>query len=98
MILQTNFEILDSNIESKSSNNTYLNIIKLFFLIFFFQFEDHLIRKFSNDIDFRKLDFLSEEKISERSGFVNKDVMQSWFNKIEDRYQKEVIQVSTYKE
>ena len=43
----------------------------------FFQFEDHRIGKFSNNINFRKLDFLSEEKISERSRFVNKDVMQS---------------------
>ena len=31
--------------------------------MFFFQFEDHQIRKFSNNIDFRKLDFLSEEKL-----------------------------------
>ena len=31
--------------------------------------------KFRNNIDFRKLDFSSEEKISERSRFVNKDVM-----------------------
>ena len=49
-------------------------IIVLLFLIFF---EDHRIGKFCNNIDFRKLDFISEEKISERSGFVNKDVMQS---------------------
>ena len=54
---------LDSNIEIESSNNTYLNIINLLFLIFFFQFEDHRISKFSNNIDFKKLDFLSEEKI-----------------------------------
>ena len=33
----------------------------------FFQFEGHQIRKFSNNKDFRKLDFLSEEKISELS-------------------------------
>ena len=38
----------------------------------------HPIGKFSNIIDLRKLDFLrSEEKISERSRFVNKDVTQS---------------------
>ena len=48
---------LDSNIESKSLNNNYLNIIELLFLIFFFQFQDHRIGKFSNNIDFRKLDF-----------------------------------------
>ena len=28
----------------------------------FVQFEDHRIGKFSNNIDYRKLDFLSEEK------------------------------------
>ena len=68
---------LNSNIKCKSSINTYLNIIKLlFFNIIFFQFKDHRIGKFSNNIDFRKLDFLSEEKISERYRFVNKDVMQ----------------------
>ena len=39
------------------------------------------MRKFSNNMDLRKLDFSSEEKLSERSHFVNKDVMQSWFNK-----------------
>ena len=40
--------------------------------------------KFSNNIiDLRKLDFLSPEKISERSGFVNKDISQGEFNKIE---------------
>ena len=71
-ILRYDKSRLDSNIESKSSNNTYLNIIK-----FFFQFEDHRIRKFSNNIDFRKLGFLSEEEKSERSRFVNKDIMQS---------------------
>ena len=61
----------------KSLNNTWINIIKLLFS-FFFPFEDHRIGKFSNNIDLRKLDFLSEEKISECSSFVNKDVMQSW--------------------
>ena len=51
---------VESNIELKSLNNTYLNIIELFFLIYiFFQFKDHRIRKFSNNIDFRKQDFLS---------------------------------------
>ena len=69
---------LDSNIESKSLNNTFLNIIELLFIIsYFFQFEDHQIGNLSNNIDFRKLDFLSEEKISQCSRFVNKDVMQS---------------------
>ena len=33
-------------------------------------FEDHRIGKFSNNNDFRKLEFFSEEKISERSHFV----------------------------
>ena len=31
----------------------------------------------SNNIDLRKLDFLSPEKISKRSRFVNKDISQS---------------------
>ena len=31
---------LDSNIDSKSSNNTYLNIIKILFLFLFFLFND----------------------------------------------------------
>ena len=35
-------------------------------------FQDHRIRKFSINIDLRKVDFLSAEKISERSRFVNK--------------------------
>ena len=40
-------------------------------------FEDHRIGKFSIIIDLKKLDFLSEEEISEHSRFVNKYVMQS---------------------
>ena len=46
-------------------------------LIKFKIFKYHRIGKFSNNIDLRKLDFLSEEKISERSCFVNKDILQS---------------------
>ena len=42
-------------------------------------FEYHWNQNFSNNIDLRKQVFLSEEKISERLRFVNKDVMQSWF-------------------
>ena len=34
---------------------------------------NYRIQKFSNNIDLRKVDFLSAEKISERSRFVNKD-------------------------
>ena len=60
-----------SDIKCNSSNNTYLNIIKLLLCIFF-QFKDHRVGKFSNNIDLWKLDFLSEEKISECSLFVNK--------------------------
>ena len=37
-------------------------------------FEYHQIQKFSNNIDLRKVDFLSAEKISERSRFVNKKI------------------------
>ena len=63
---------LDSNIEWKSLNNTYLyNFHSSKWssnkFNYFFQFEDHGIGKFSNNIDFRKPDFLSEEKISKRS-------------------------------
>ena len=43
----------------------------MIFNIYFFQFEDYRIGKFSNNINFRKLDFLSEEKISEPACFVN---------------------------
>ena len=56
------------------------NIIEIFnkFKIF----EYHRIQNFSNNVDLRKQDFLSQEKISHRSHFVNKDVSQSWFNKM----------------
>ena len=43
-------------------------------------FKYHLIGKFIDIIYLKKLDFLSAEKISEHSRFVNKDVLQSWFN------------------
>ena len=52
-----------------------LNIIKILFSFKIFQ--DHRIKKFDNNIDLRKVDFLSPEKISERSCFVNKDILQS---------------------
>ena len=42
-------------------------------------FEYNRIQNFSNNIDLRKQVFLSSEKISKRSCFVNKDVMQSFF-------------------
>ena len=41
------------------------------------KFQDHRIKKFDNNIDLRKLDFLSPEKISECSHFINKDILQS---------------------
>ena len=76
---------LDSYIEWKSSNNTYLNIIE----IFFFQLEDYQIGKFSNNIDLRKQDFLSEENSLLRnknihgrqtgwSGYLNHSLPNSW--------------------
>ena len=37
-------------------------------------FQDHRIRKFRNNIVLTKVDFLSAEKLSERSRFVNKDL------------------------
>ena len=61
---------LDSNIESKSSNITFFNIIEIFNKLKIF--ENHRIQNFSDNIDLRKQVFLSAEKISERSGFVNK--------------------------
>ena len=39
-------------------------------------FEYHWIQKFSNYADLGKQDFLSQEKLSYRSRFVNKDVSQ----------------------
>ena len=38
-------------------------------------------QKFSNNAASRKQDILSEEKIIHCSHFVNKDILQSWFNK-----------------
>ena len=56
-------------------------IILLFNIIKKFQkfklFEYYWIKKFSKNSDLRKQDFLSEEKISHPSCFVNK--LQSWF-------------------
>ena len=37
----------------------------------------HWIGKFRNNINLKKLNFLSAEKISERNCFVNKDISQS---------------------
>ena len=54
---------------------------RIIIIIIFFQFEDHGIGKFSNYIiNFRKLDFFSEEKISENSRFVNKDAVKKLNN------------------
>ena len=44
---------LDSNIESKSSNNTYLNIMEILNKLFF-------IIKFGCNLDFEKMVILSE--------------------------------------
>ena len=66
-----------------SNENHWINIS--FNIIEIFQkckiFEYHWIQKFSNNADLRKQDFLSLEKISYHFRFVNKDVLQSWFNK-----------------
>ena len=48
---------LDSNIESKSTNNTYLNIIK--YSINYLKNKHHRIAKFGNNIDFEKRVILS---------------------------------------
>ena len=55
------------------------NIIKI--LNKFKILEYHRIQKFTNNTDWRKQNFLSEEKISHPSRFVNKNFLQSWFNK-----------------
>ena len=52
-----------------------LNMIEIF--IKFKIFEYQRIQKFSNNIDLRKQVFLSAEKVSEPSRFVNKDISQS---------------------
>ena len=54
-----------------------LNTIKIFNKFKIFQY--HQIGNFSYNIDLRKQVFLSAEKITEPSRFVNKYVMQSWF-------------------
>ena len=63
-----------SNIEWKSPNNTHLNIIELLFELLFF------IWRSSNwkiwYINFRTLDFLSQEKISDRPALQNKELIQ----------------------
>ena len=82
-----------SNIDTKSSNNTYLNRafvvtsnrnhrkILLFnnieILNKFKIFKHHGIGNFSSNIDLRKQYILIAEKISEPSSFVNKDISQS---------------------
>ena len=50
--------------------------IIIFIIFLFFQFQEHQIGKFSNIIDLKKLDFLRSEKISDHSGFVNKELIQ----------------------
>ena len=56
-------------------------IILLFNIIVIFRkfkvFEYQGIQKFSKNADLRKQNFLSEEKISHCSRFVNKDILQS---------------------
>ena len=73
------------NIEWKSLKNTYLTIIKLLF----FQFEDHQIGKFGNNIDFRKLDFLSEDNYLCKIDpvYAGADsMMLDWFHKVLARW------------
>ena len=63
------------------TSNQNHQIMHLFNIIEIFNkfkiFEYHRIQNFSNNVDLRKQDFLSQEKISHRSHFVNKDVSQS---------------------
>ena len=60
---------LDSNIESKSSNNTYLNIIEIFNKLSK-KIKHYRIAKFDNNIELRKIailrqksEFLSHQKV-----------------------------------
>ena len=60
---------LDSNIEWKSANNTYLNIIEIFNKLFK-KIKHHRIAKFDNNIDLRKIasfrqksEFSSHQKV-----------------------------------
>ena len=66
---------LDSNIDSKSWNNTFLNIIELL-LLFLFPVLITLNAKFGSNIDFRKVDFLSHEKV-----FIEFTLRDVFFNK-----------------
>ena len=49
------------------------NIIEIFHKLKIFEY--HWIQKFTNNADLKKQDFLSEEKVSDRSCFVNKDLV-----------------------
>ena len=53
------------------------NIIKILKKLKIFEY--HQIQKFSINADLRKQDFLSAEKISNHSRFVNKDIMPAWW-------------------
>ena len=64
-----------SNIDSNHWIIHLFNIIEILNKFKIFQY--HQIRKFSNIIDLRKVDFLSAEKISDCSRFVNKDISKS---------------------
>ena len=54
MKLEAKFMRLDSNIDSKSSNNTYVNIVKMWLLFYFIYYRYHRIRKLTNKTDWRK--------------------------------------------
>ena len=51
------------------------NIIEILNNFKIFEYQQN--QKFTNNTDLRKQDFLREEKISQQSRFVNKDVSQS---------------------
>ena len=69
-----NFLSVDSDIESKSLNNTFLIIIEILFLICFPVLRT-LNQKFSINVELRKQDFFSREIISHHSRFVNKELI-----------------------
>ena len=60
---------------NENHNNNTLNIIELLFLLFFSSFKNIELENLEISST-RKVDFLSSEKISDRSHFVNKKLIQ----------------------
>ena len=76
MVLLKGF--LGAYVVTSSQNHRIIHLFNIIEILNKFKiFNNQRIGKFSNNIDLRKFDFLSAEKISERSRFVNKDISQS---------------------